>query len=354
MKLESFGFEPVHGKEYVVTFTNEGELLSTSVYNGSPLPSVNFPDNAKIGFTVTDKETGKQLMSTDFISYNGKLYKSVFNLPLKDPDSNMNANIYIKDLHYDLTTGSVLIQVQGFQGDEYQLNVSDTTVQHKVLATPITLQDDMYYSIPTELVQGNEFEVTLQDQHGKAIDSQVFTAPISTDWRFTDSLDIDEDQEGEQEDEEGGLPEEGDQEQQQPDGTPPPGMPGQEQGQEVQTEAGTLLPDAVAPYQKPLIFGGFGLAALLVVVLLVRFMKRRKAKKEWDAHEEYQGDEEEQWEDESEVPDWVPEEEDGEEEEEGEYETEDEEDFEDLGDFEAVDEESEKPRGKRKFGRRKG
>lgn len=308
VKIEDFGFQPVMGKEYVVTFTQNGELLSTSIYNGAPLPSVSFPDNAKIGLAITDKETGKNLMSSEFISYNGKLYKSVFNLPLKNPDTNKNANVHIKDLHYDLTTGSVLVQIQGFKGDQYKLLVSDTTVKHQAIAMPITLEDDMFYSIPTELVQGNSFEVLLQDQHGKSIDMQEFTAPISTDWRYTDtvedgSLQLDETEVTDQQE------------------PPQVELPGQEQPQtQEQTEQGSLLPDAIVPYQKPL-FIGLGILLLIVLLLtIMRIKNKRKARRAWAEgddeefdrdidDEEIEGEEEEggdtsveEWRDESAEP----------------------------------------------------
>lgn len=270
MKIEDFGFQPVMGQEYVVTFSKDEELLSTSVYNGSDLPPVAFPDNAKINLSITDKETGKHLMSSDFISYNGKLYKAVFDLPLKNTDSNKNANIYIKDLHYDLTTGSVLVQVQGFQGDSYQLNVSDTTVQHKVAAIPIVLEDDMYYSIPTELVQGNKFEVTLQDSHGKSIDLQEFTAPISTDWRYTDTVEdgtLELDQENQDDQLNNELVD----------------QTGQ-QGEEVIGTQQPLLEEA-AQYKTPIIIGGSALVVILVILLILRMMKKRAAKKAWNESE---------------------------------------------------------------------
>lgn len=269
VKIEDFGFQPVMGKEYVVTFTQNGELLSTSIYNGAPLPSVSFPDNAKIGLAITDKETGKNLMSSEFISYNGKLYKTVFDLPLKNPDTNKNANVHIKDLHYDLSTGSVLVQIQGFKGDQYKLLVSDTTVKHQALAMPITLEDDMFYSIPTELVQGNSFEVLLQDQHGKSIDIQEFTAPISTDWRYTDTvedgtlqLDPTEVIEGE------GAPE-----------VPVPPV-GQEQTQ-TESQQSSLLPDAMIPYKTPLMVGGV-ILLLVLVILIMRMINKRKARRAWE------------------------------------------------------------------------
>ena len=286
MKIEDFGFQPVMGKEYVVSFTKDGELLSTSIYNGSDLPAVSFPDNAKIVFTVTDKETGKQLMNTEFISYNGKLYKSVFNLPLKNPDTNKNANVYIKDLHYDLTTGSVLVQVQGFQGDKYNLTVSDATMKHKVMAMPITLEDDMYYSIPTELVQGNTFEVLLQDEFGKSVDYQEFTAPISTDWRFTATL------------EDGTLVLDGES----PEGAEEPPADGEAVPDQIDettgnmtlqnevteeapvleqtTEQDSFLPDAVAKYEKPIVIGAVVLVALLLLILIMRMLKRKSRKAE--------------------------------------------------------------------------
>lgn len=297
MKIEDFGFQPVMGKEYVVSFSKDGELLSSSVYNGAPLPPVAFPDNSKISLTITDKETGKQLMSSDFISYNGKLYKSKFSLPLKNPDTNKNANIYIKELHYDLTTGSVLVQVQGFKGDNYKLLVSDTTLKHKVMAMPITLEDNMFYSIPTELVQGNTFEVLLQDQHGKSIDTQEFTAPISTDWRYTDTvedgtLELDENTATEEQ-----VPQQ-----------PVPGQDqtqtGQQQTQE-QTTLQSLLPDAALPYEKEIVYGGGGLIILLILILVIRAAKRRKAKKAWteEDREEYDEDQEEFEEVDGEYPD---------------------------------------------------
>lgn len=269
MKIEDFGFQPVMGKEYVVTFTQNGELLSTSIYNGSDLPSVSFPDNAKIGLAITDKETGKNLMSSEFISYNGKLYKTVFDLPLKNTDTNKNANIHIKDLHYDLSTGSVLVQIQGFKGDQYKLLVSDTTVKHQALAMPITLEDDMFYSIPTELVQGNSFEVLLQDQHGKSIDVQEFTAPISTDWRYTDTV------------EDGTLQLDPTQEVQEP-AVPETQVPieGQDPTQS-ETQQSSLLPDAMVPYKTPIIIGA-GILVLVLIILIMRMINKRRARKAWE------------------------------------------------------------------------
>lgn len=282
MKLEDFGFQPVMGKEYVVSFTKDGELLSTSIYNGSALPTVAFPDNAVIVFTVTDKETGKQLMHSEFISYNGKLYKSVFNLPLKNEGTNKNANVYIKELHYDLTTGSVLIQVQGFKGDKYNLTVSDSTAKHKVLAMPITLEDDMYYSIPTELVQGNTFEVLLQDEYGKSIDIQEFTAPISTDWRFTPTVEdgtlvLDENTVPTEQQEEQAVPEQIDQTTGNP--TLQNEVPQEGVITEEVVENDSFLPASLAPYEKPIIFGSIGLIVLLLLILIIRIFKRKKSVK---------------------------------------------------------------------------
>lgn len=278
MKIEDFGFTPEMGKEYVVNFSSEGELLNTSIYNGSPLPAVSFPDNKKIDFTITDKETGTNLMSTEFISYNGKLYKSVFNLPLKNPINNENANVYIQDLHYDLTTGSVLVKVQGFQGDKYNLLVSDTTVQHKVMTMPITLEDDTYYSIATELVQNNEFEVVLQDEFGKSIDSQVFTAPISTDWRYTNTvedgtLELDQPLDENSQDVTDG--------QVTGDFTDPLGID-QSTGEGFTTEQGL---DAEAPFYKDPVFLGIGIGALVMLLLLIILIKRRNARRSWGVND---------------------------------------------------------------------
>jgi len=294
LKIEDFGFQPVMGKEYVVSFTKDGELLSTSIYNGSDLPAVSFPDNAKIVFTVTDEETGKQLMNTEFISYNGKLYKSVFNLPLKNPDTNKNANIYIKDLHYDLTTGSVLVQVQGFKGDKYNLTVSDSTMKHKVMAMPIVLEDDMYYSIPTALVQGNSFEVLLQDEFGKSVDYQEFTAPISTDWRFTATLEdgtlvLDGEAPETAGEEEVVVPEEIDAT------TGNSTLQGQVEEpallNEELAESDSFLPESMAKYEKPIVIGAGILIGILLLVLIIRIIKRRKGKNEPD-EEYYEEDEE--------------------------------------------------------------
>ena len=278
MKIEDFGFTPEMGKEYVVNFSSEGELLNTSIYNGSPLPTVSFPDNKKIDFTITDKETGTNLMSTEFISYNGKLYKSVFNLPLKNPINNENANVYIQDLHYDLTTGSVLVKVQGFQGDKYNLLVSDTTVQHKTMSMPITLEDDTYYSIATELVQNNEFEVVLQDEYGKSIDSQVFTAPISTDWRYTNTvedgtLELDQPVDENAQD---GLDGQTTDDFQDPLGI------GQEGGEGFTTEQGL---EAEAPFYKDPVFLGVGIGALVMLLLLIILIKRRNARRSWGVND---------------------------------------------------------------------
>ncbi|MFF2798193.1 hypothetical protein ACFVSC_25925, partial [Lysinibacillus xylanilyticus] len=221
---------------------------------------------------ITNKETGKLEMSTNFISYNGKLYKARFEIPLKNTDTNKNANVYIKDLHYDLTTGSVLVQVQGFEDYNYKLIVSDTTVKHKVLAMPITLKNDMYYSVPTELVQGNKFEVLLQDEHGKSIDAQEFTAPISTDWRYTDTV----------EDGKLQLDEEQTQQPQEQQQVPPGTQQGQQETQEATTLASSLLPEAMVPYKKEITIGIGVVVLLLIIILLRRMMKRRKARKAFE------------------------------------------------------------------------
>lgn len=279
MKIEDFGFKPVMGKDYVVSFTKDGELLSTSVYNGTSLPAVKFPDNAKIGLAITDKETGKEVMSSEFISYNGKLYKSVFDLQLKNPDSNKNANVYIKDLHYDLTSGSVLVEVQGFAKDEYKLVISDTTLKHKAFEMPITLKDNMSYSIPTELVQGNEFEVTLQDANGKPVDAQQFTAPISTDWRHTDNsegkeLTLDEDTDEHASEEVPVATQDA--------------TANAEQSTESSQSTNTLVPSGLAQYQKPLFIGGGILVFVILFILIARSINKKRAKAEWEDPE--QGD----------------------------------------------------------------
>lgn len=320
LKIEAFGFTPVMGQEYVITFTKDNELLSTLIYNGSPLPPMTFPDNAKIGMSITDKATGKHLMSSEFVAYNGKLYKSVFNLPLKNENTNKNANVYIKDVHYDLTTGSVLVQVQGFAGDKYQLNVSDSTLKHKTASMPIELQDDMYYSIPTELVQGNTFDVTLQDEHGKSVDLQQFTAPISTDWRFTDtvedgSLILDENGDGVPD-----TPQNQEELEAQQNPAPhlDPSLSINQQSEEgLQTEAQTAVSPEAEDGNKTkdmIVIGAVSLAALLLLILVIRMLKRWKAKREWsrsvhtDPEDNEEENEENDEEDEPAFEDLAPEE----------------------------------------------
>ena len=271
MKIEAFGFQPVIGKEYVVTFTQDGELLSTTIYNGSELPPVTFPDNSKINLSITDRETGKHLMSSEFISYNGKLYKSKFDLPLKNPDTNKNANIYIKDLHYDLTTGSILVQVQGFAGDKYTLDISDVTAKMKSASMPVILQDDTYYSIPTALVQGNTFQVQLTDEFGKPVDEQQFTAPISTDWRYVTSNSGASSQPelntGQTDNAEGIN---------QGEGINQEGVESQIPGVQIPGSPALNSLESEPTDMKPFIIGGGGLLILvLLLVLIIRIRKRR-------------------------------------------------------------------------------
>lgn len=311
MRIEDFGFTPTVGEEYVVTFSNEGNLLSNVTYDGSPLPAVNFPENSKITFTVTDKVTGKVLMNSDFIHYNGKLYKTNFQLPLKDANTNKNANIYINELHYDLTTGSVLVQVQGFAGEQYKLSVADKELSSQAMTMDITLEDNMHYSIPTTLVQGATFEVHLLDSHGKSVDVQEFTAPISTDWRHTDTtsdevtLDnpddflTDPEQETEVpiEDDGSGLPID-------QNGTNP-NEQFTEQHASMNQESGNFIEG-----KEPFIYGAAALMVVLILILIVRMMKRKKAAKAFENNDKYVDEENELNRDDDEFDEYNPEDED--------------------------------------------
>lgn len=198
MRVEDFGFTPEVGKKYSVSFTQNNELLYHIVYEGADLGALKFKDNSTVTLSITDYETGKLLMTTDFVAYNGQLYKKVFKLALQDDDSNMNSNVHIKDLHYDLTTASVLVQVQGFTGEKYKLVVSGTTTDLPSIKMNLELEDDMHYSIPTQLVQNDQFTVTLFDEYDTELDVITFTAPISTDWRFNESNEVALEDEGEE------------------------------------------------------------------------------------------------------------------------------------------------------------
>lgn len=187
MKLQDFGFKAVPGNSYTVTFTSEGKLIKTLEYNGTPITALKLPDRTKVTISITDRATGKQVFENDLYQYNGKLYNAIIDLPLNSGDNNMNANVYIKDMHYDLPSGNILIGVQGFKGETYSLTVADITTNHKVLTMPITLQDNTYYSLATEMVQGNRFQVTLSDSHNVPLDEYDFTAPLTTSYRYTDT-----------------------------------------------------------------------------------------------------------------------------------------------------------------------
>lgn len=282
MKLEDFGFNPVHGKKYTVNFTSEGELISTSTYNGQPLPQTEYPDNSVINLTVTDKDTGKSVFSSEYISYNGKLYKSIFNLPMDGKSTNKNKDVKLHDLHYDLTTGSVLVKVQGFAGEKYKLKVANTEVKTKASSMEITLKEGTFYSIPTTLVQGNEFEITLFDNHNKPVSSQIFTAPIDTDWRSTQegvNTEIPKDAEGnevEKEVHDLSKPEE------ETSTTAPEGLPQEQIKQESTTSSLLSMEGKVLGMDKPVALGGFATLLLFFIVLLAiraKMTKKMKRKK---------------------------------------------------------------------------
>jgi hypothetical protein len=184
VKLQDFGFKAVPGSSYTVTFTTEGKLIKTLEYNGTPITDLKLPDRTKVTISITDRTTGKQVFENDLYQYNGKLYNAIIDLPLNSGNNNMNANVYVKDMHYDLPSGNILIGVQGFKGEAYSLAVADITINHKVITMPITMQDNTYYSLATEMVQGNRFKVTLSDSHNVPLDEYDFTAPMTTSYRY--------------------------------------------------------------------------------------------------------------------------------------------------------------------------
>lgn len=178
MKLSDFGFNEVIGSHYTVTFSSEGKLIQTMEYDGTPLQPLALPERTKITVSITDHTTGKLVYESELFQYNGKLYNAVVDLPLASGTNNMNSNVYIKDVHFDLATQNILVGIQGFVGDNYILSVSDVTTNSKAFSIPITLQDDTFYSIPTASVQGNRFTVRLSDQHNTPIDEHQFTSPL--------------------------------------------------------------------------------------------------------------------------------------------------------------------------------
>lgn len=290
MRIEDFGFKPLQGKKYVVNFTSDGELISTSTYNGQPLPQIEFPDNSVINLTVTDKDTGKTMMTSEFISYNGKLYKSIFNLPLTDKQSNKDKDVKLHDLHYDLTTGSVLVKVQGFAGEKYKLKISDTTVKSKAASMEITLKEGTYYSIPTTLVQGNEFEITLTDKFNKDLSSQKFTAPIDTSWRSTQesqNTEIPTEKEEEpikQETHDASI---NDDKNTAVDGqTETPSVKPQTQTQDTNSSL-ISMDGKIMGFDKPVVYGaGAGLALIILILLILRAKVSKRIKANREAEED--------------------------------------------------------------------
>lgn len=282
MKLEDFGFNTVLGNSYTVTFTSDGNLIKTFEYNGTPITDMNLPDRTKVTITVTDRLTGKEVFESDLYQYNGVLYNAIVDLPLTSGDNNMNANVYIKDLHYDLASGNILIGVQGFNGESYSLTVADVTTNHKVLTMPIVLQDNTYYSLSTEMVQGNRFEVTLADSHNVPLDLYDFTAPLTTSYRYTDDgvkeLNTAPAQTA-------AVPVATTQ-----TGTEQLSVQGQEQ---VQTTEGVLLQADESSWsnQTP-VYIGVGLVLLLFVIIFVRHLVKTSGRNKKSGNEDSYEDEE--------------------------------------------------------------